>query len=85
MAPESNNKQLRDPTRIRLSDYTSISFEIVVAALTILPFFLLGVTREMKKRFGAVKTPVRLNFANPLLWVLIACGVAYFLLVFLPE
>lgn len=62
---------------------TAIVTLIGVAGALVYLYRLLVVTRGMKKRFGAVKTPVRINFANPLMWVLVACGIAYFLLVFL--
>ena len=44
---------------------------------------LLLVARELKKQFPNV-SKYRFNFANPRLWALIACAIAYPLLVFLP-
>jgi len=44
---------------------------------------LLLVARELKKQFPNV-SKYRFHFANPRLWALIACAIAYPLLVFLP-
>jgi hypothetical protein len=44
---------------------------------------LLLVARELKKQFPNASR-YRFNFANPRLWLLIACAIAYPLLVFLP-